>query len=232
MRTRSSLRAPAGRGGASATGTAGRAFGGSAAGLASALASLAPPALPATAPGRQRRARRRASSRGRRRRCPAPSRCRHRSARPPSSRSASPAAWRNCGHQGFAGGLPVAVRCRWCGRGSGRRGLVDDAQHLADLDVLAFLAVDPAQHTPPAAPTSGSILSVSARREDHRQRRPPLPCAATWRRGHRRSIHRLRTTMFVAVFDHPVATVGRFGANQPSKPSKLLPRGTTSPRCW
>ena len=37
MRTRSSLRAPAGRGGASATGTAGRAFGGSAAGLASAL---------------------------------------------------------------------------------------------------------------------------------------------------------------------------------------------------
>ena len=26
------------------------------------------------------------------------------------------------------------------------RGLVDDAQHLADLDVLALLALDPAQH--------------------------------------------------------------------------------------
>ena len=62
-------------------------------------------------------------------------------------------------------GACAAALARFGGRRAGVRacGFVDHAEHLADLHVLAVLAIDPARARRPAAPpTSRSILSVSS----------------------------------------------------------------------
>ena len=81
----------------------------------------------------------------------------------------------------------AAVRCR-----RRTRRIVDHAEHLADLHVLAVLADRCASARRPAAPRPrGRSCRSRARPADRRPRRRPLPCAATSRRARRRSIRRL-----------------------------------------
>ena len=172
MRTRSSLQAPAGRGGASARNGRSRLRrlrGGHEAG-----------------PGRFRCA---ACCRRRHRAdggaldvalhhaagvaAAAPSRCRRRSARRPSSRSASPAAWR-CGPPPGLRWRPARRRrCRWCGRAP------DDADSSMTPSTSPTLTSSPSLrsirlNTPACGvPPRDRSCRSRARREDRRPRRPP-----------------------------------------------------------
>ena len=206
-----------GRGGASATGAAGRAFGGSAAGLASALA------------------RRRGRLRCRRRRRPpaalldvAPhhaagvaaalhlARCRRRSARRP------------CVAVGVARGLG-APRPRAAASRSPR------AARLRRLPAAARRRRRRRRHsssiTPSTSPTFTSSPSLRSIRLKHAglrradlevdlvglelderiagRRRRPLPCAATSRRARRRSTHRLRARRCSTGISSPQSESGR-----------------------
>ena len=155
------------RGGASATGAPARLRRSRRAGVGRGRCRWRRLRLPAPSPGRRPPARRRASSRGRHRRCPA------RASRSTSCSSAALLRGRRRARSLGAAAPPPALRggaARVAGFAAGASrpsapaaALVDDAEHLADLDVLAFLCDRCCVSTPACgAATSRSILSVSS----------------------------------------------------------------------
>ena len=152
---------------------------------------------------------------------------RRRSARPPSSRSASRAALPRFGFgaRRLRSRSPAAARLGRA-RSTPAAGLVDDPEHLADLHVVAVLAIDPAQHAGLRAPhLEIDLVGLELDERIAGRRRRPLPCAATWRRGHRRWTRRLRERRCLRACDRDQSPVVQSAVRSVSSVLRQLPTG-------